>query len=112
MDPILASAELETAILEPTEADLSCVRQRSQIYNVVFGLLNSSAGLYFGYFNTILNPLGGKLLSLQFQVEDVDSYLGMANFLYSIGAMIGCLTSGPMANKIGRVKTMIILELY
>lgn len=78
----------------------------------MYGVLASTAGIYFGYFQSIFNPLGAKLLRLHYVVDDVNAYYGNLNLFFPIGAGIGCIIAGILASKVGRVRTVIGCEVY
>jgi MFS family permease len=89
-------------------------RLRSKGYALAYGVLASTAGIYLGYFQSIFNPLGAKLLRLHYQVDedDVNSYYGNLNLFFSIGAGLGCIIGGILASKVGRVRTVIACEVF
>jgi MFS family permease len=87
-------------------------RLRSKGYALAYGVLASTAGIYFGYFQSIFNPLGAKLLRLHYKVDDVNSYYGNLNLFYPIGACFGCIIAGILASKVGRVRTVIGCEVF
>lgn len=69
-------------------------REKSALLSIMYGTLASTAGIYFGYFQSIFNPLGEKLLRLHYKVDDVNSYYGNLNLFFPIGAGLGCILGG------------------
>ena len=54
--------------------------ERSQGFNIFFGLFFASGGLYFGYAVAMLGPLGEKWLKFNFGITDEAAmFLGFAN---------------------------------
>lgn len=68
---------------------------------------------HFGYYCAILNPLAEPLLTRIYGVVDpteVAQMQGNLNMYYTLGAMISVLISGKLADKIGRIKLLSIVE--
>lgn len=70
------------SLIHDTAEEQPVFKPRSNLYNIGFGLITSTAGIYFGYFQSIFNPIGESLLKDHFQVEDVNGYLGNINLFF------------------------------
>lgn len=99
-------------IVKKLEDPTSECKQRSILFNIGYGILASSAGFYFGYYQSICNCLGEKLLRLHYKVDDIDMWFGYLNVFFPVGAMIGSLIAGTFGTKFGRVRTLIGAEVY
>ena len=83
-------------------------RQRSTSYNYLTAIVLGSGGFYFGYYIACFNPMFEPLMYGVYGYDKVkdkslmDTYNGLLNMLFAIGAMIGVLFTGGIADKIGR----------
>lgn len=82
-----------------------------------FAILCATGGLYFGYYISIFNPLSKPVLTGVYGITGSDyvQAKGNVNLTFSIGAVLGCIFSGYMSDKIGRWKAIIfslLLEFF
>ena len=70
-------------------------------------------GIGFGYYIAIFNPMGEPVLKdvYGFEPNVRKQYIGNINMLFSIGALVAALVSGPISEKIGRRKLLIIFDV-
>ena len=76
----------EKSLVNPS----SSLTQRNKAYNICLGLLFSSGGIYFGFFMSIFNPLGYKLLKFDLHIEDkmeIEQINGNLSLLMALGAI-------------------------
>ena len=70
-------------------------------------------GIMFGYYLTIFNPLGDPLFKDVYKLHpsEAKDILGNVNMLFSIGAVFSVMTSGLIAEKIGRRRLIIVFDV-
>ena len=92
-------------------------KERSSARNLVLAITLASGASYFGYYISVTNPLNNKYYfqkAFDIDLDDTDrqnEVIGNINLLFSLGAMIGVLTSGFIADFIGRTKTLIFADI-
>ena len=89
-------------------------KQRSVLANYLRAFLLASTIYYSGYYMGIMNPMGEILTRLVFRIEtdqQANEFIGNCNLLLCIGAMVSFFFVGPAANKLGRVRLLILSEL-
>ena len=80
-------------------------------------ILLGSGGLYFGYYHGIFNPLFEPLMTGVYGYDKerdkstIDIYHGMINMLYAVGAMVGVLGTGALADRFGRRHILYMGEI-
>lgn len=76
----------------------------------MLAILGATGGMYFGYYTTIFNPLQKPLLQgvYKFKGNDYIKAQGDVNLIFSLGAILGCLFSGFLGDRVGRMKTLIL----
>lgn len=97
-----------------TDNDTSYEKRMKRITcrNLMKIILASIYGINFGYYMAIFNPLGNPLLTSVYKLNDEEfkQIIGNINMLFPIGAFFATLVSGPIAEKIGRRKLIIIYD--
>lgn len=84
------------------------LKQLSKLKNHSTALLLGSGGFYFGYYVAIFNPLFFPMLTGSFGYDKtkdenlLNTYFGLVNLFFCLGAMIGVLVSGYLSDKFGR----------
>lgn len=84
----------------------------------MLGILLSAGGLYSGYNSAIFNPLADPLLQEVYNLDPVadkakiDTYKGIFNAIFSIGAMIGVFGTGFIVNRVGRRPILYLCEVF
>ena len=85
--------------------------QKSKLRNYLLTIVIGFGNSWFGYAVGILNPLGEQMLIRLYDYdagEDKDSKtkrdttLSLLNTMFSIGALVGVLLAGPLADRFGR----------
>lgn len=82
------------------------------------GVLLAAGGLYNGYNSAIFNPLADPLLRNVYNLDPVkdkstiDTFKGLVNAIFSIGAMIGVFGTGFLSNKLGRRPLLYLCEVF
>lgn len=83
--------------------------------NLAYGLaaLIGTGGFYTGYYMSIFNPIGSYLFENHYKMNEdkKNASLGNINLFFPIGAAISVLAFGPLSNKLGRVRTLLLAEL-
>ena len=83
-------------------------RQRNKAANYMTAILLGSGGFYLGYYLGCLNPLFEPIFvgvfgySFERDTVKLNYYNGILNMLFSVGALVGVLTSGMLADRFGR----------
>jgi len=72
----------------------------------------SLAGLHFGYYLAIFNPMGDPLLTHVYNYDHTtkSEVLGNINMLYGFGALLGASITGNLAETIGRRPLVFIYD--
>jgi MFS family permease len=87
---------------------MTAYRQRSIAYNYACAVVLGSGGFYFGYYDGIYNPMFRPMMIGVYGYDEIkdktklDDINGLVNMLFSIGAMIGVLSTGFLADRFGR----------
>jgi len=94
-------------------AQVERVQGKSAAYCFGLLLMLGSGGYYFGYYMGIWNPLGAKHLRLNLKVEDdmIETYQGLINVFFAVGAMFGCITGSLLAVHIGRIRLIFYVDI-
>ena len=77
-------------------------------------LLVASQTYHFGYYIGIFNPMAIPMLNYVFKMNDpdlVNSAVGNINMAFTIGAFIGVIMCSGLADKLGRIKLIILIEI-
>ena len=83
-------------------------RQRSVWYNYMTAGVLGSGGFYFGYYIACFNPMFEPIMYGVHKFDRVldkplmQTYNGLLNMLFALGAMVGVLGTGVIADKVGR----------
>ena len=79
----------------------------------MFALMCAAGGLYFGYFMSIFNPLSKPVLTGVYGITGKDYVVAKGNvtMYFSIGAVLGCIFSSIVSNKLGRWRAIIFALL-
>lgn len=94
--------------------------QRSKASNYFLAIALVFGNYWFGYAIGILNPIGVKMLVAKYDYDGGDSeeaqskrdnILGLMNNVFSIGALVGVLVTGGLADKLGRRTVMYITDI-
>jgi len=88
--------------------------QKSVFLNIVKAVFLGVGGLYFGYYNSIMNVMGSpiaKNLLGKTSQKDADDVIGNLNFLFAFGAAVGALFLGPLSKYVGRIRTLFLCEI-
>lgn len=107
------SSLLHSKYLADDYQEIMSFDERSNCYNMGLAFLIASGGYYFGYNIGIWNPLGEKHLIFHYGYTGVQNLetLGLINSLFAIGACLGCLSAGFFCERIGRFKTLWLVEI-
>lgn len=93
--------------------------QRDKFSNYLLTIVIVFGNFWFGFECGILNPLGDKMLREKYgysgdtdsEKNKRDNISGLLNNLFSIGALVGVLLTGAMADRIGRRAVMYITDI-
>ena len=89
-------------------------RQKSVITNYLLAFLVGSSLYFQGYYMGLMNPMGRIMTGLVFKMKteaEANEFLGNCNFIIGTGAMITFFFVGPVANKIGRIRLLMLSGL-
>ena len=91
--------------------------EKSSSRNTMHAILLATGAAYFGYYISIYNPLNNKYFfnkAYNVALDDEktqNEYIGNINLFFSLGAMIGVLFGGFIADQIGRIKMLLLVDL-
>jgi len=105
---------MDTPLTGENYSDIEKFKGKSKAYNLGLLLMFGSGGYYFGYYMGIWNPLGEKHLRQNLKLDEdyINIYYGLINVCFAIGAMLGCLLGSIIATKIGRVRLLLITDIF
>ena len=87
---------------------------KSPIKTVIYGILLSTSGMFFGFgagfFNTFFEPFIENIYSIYDEKKKVE-ISGNLMFFFILGGFFSCLTAGSICEKIGRFKSLVGLTL-
>ena len=84
------------------------LKQLSKKRNYAMSLVLGSGGFYFGYYISCFNSLYYPMLTGDFGYDKekdeniLNTYSGLVNMIFCLGAMVGVLGSGYLSDKFGR----------
>ena len=87
-------------------------KERNPCYNLYLTILIASSGCFFGYYNTIFNPLATPLLQEEYKLQGAEKtkIQGNLHLMWALGATIGVISSSPLMTKFGRIRMTIVFE--
>ena len=101
--------------MKTKEENPSARSEKSYNSVTVWGMvITSTLGMFqFGYILTILNTLMQYFQRdvYNFNDKDKELYSSILNSVVPVGGMIGAVSAGPVAKKIGRRTSMIIIDI-
>ena len=94
-------------------------QQRNKFANYLLTIVIVFGNFYFGFECGILNPIGDKMLREHYnyggdsadEKSKRDYVSGLLNNLFSIGALVGVILTGTLADRIGRRTVMYFSDL-
>lgn len=92
-------------------------KQKSKFKNYTLATILAFGNFWLGYHIGILNPLGDKMLEINYNYKGEshssqrEGLLGLLNNLFSLGALAGVLLTGVLADKIGRLRCIKVADL-
>ena len=95
-------------------SEIENLKAKSKCHAFGLLLMFGSGGYYFGYYMGIWNPIGQKHLRLNLNVaeDDINTCYGLINVCYAVGAMFGCLFGSMLATKIGRIRLLLLTDIF
>ena len=108
-ESIMQSENNELVRDEHYEARMDSIQKKNYLRILILSLY----GIMFGYYLPIFNPLGDPLLRDVYKLDpkEIPRVIGNINMLFSIGCLFSVLCSGPISEKIGRRKLIMVLDV-
>jgi SP family sugar:H+ symporter-like MFS transporter len=87
---------------------------KSKAYIIIYGLLLSSSGLYFGYLIGNFNTFGNIFLQRIYKEDNENvrkEILGNINLFFLLGGLLSALTASFIYEALGRYKALLLLSV-
>jgi len=100
-------------IVPPLPADLETKEEGKHTSPYILAAVIGFGGYFVGYNVSIMNPLGRPLAEVLYRLDqrEQDNFVGNTNFFFLIGVLIATLSSGTLADRVGRIKMVIGAEI-
>ena len=109
------STKFRSKLSKPTQTKTELeYEQRSKVKNYARSLILASTVYFTGFNIGIMNPMGEVMGYNVFKMKtklEMETFLGNANLFLCMGAMVSYFFVGPLADMIGRIRLLILVEV-